>query len=150
MTKKSKYKKLLAGEYEDIFDSPSEAVQSLLRVLAFYTGRDKSQMERIFLTYNNLTDKWNESRGNSTWGNNELDTAIANQETIYEPNSRGTGQSLRYTISQMRKEELAFMKAEFEKAKENGMQLLKDDAVLKVLSGDTSIEEMLKVAFSAQ
>lgn len=36
------------------------------------------------------------------------------------------------------------------KAKENGMQLLKDDAVLKVLSGDTSIEEMLKVAFSAQ
>ncbi len=37
-----------------------------------------------------------------------------------------------------------------EKAKENGMQLLKDDAVLKVLSGDTSIEEMLKVAFSAQ
>jgi len=120
MTKKSKYKKLLAGEYEDIFDSPSEAVQSLLRVLAFYTGRDKSQMERIFLTYNNLTDKWNESRGNSTWGNNELDTAIANQETIYEPNSRGTGQSLRYTISQMRKEELAFMKAEFENAKENG------------------------------
>ncbi|MDW8553065.1 phage/plasmid primase, P4 family [Staphylococcus nepalensis] len=117
---KSKYKKLLAGEYEDIFDSPSEAVQSLLRVLAFYTGRDKSQMERIFLTYNNLTDKWDESRGNSTWGNNELDTAIANQETVYEPNSRVTGQSLRYTISQMRKEELAFMKAEFEKAKENG------------------------------
>ena len=37
-----------------------------------------------------------------------------------------------------------------EKAKANGMQLLKDDAVLKVLSGDTSIEEMLKVAFSAQ
>src|SRR5699024_7004114 len=97
MTKKSKYKKLLAGDYEDIFESPSEAVQSLLRVLAFYTGRDKAQMERIFLTYNNLTDKWDESRGNSTWGNNELDTAIANQETIYEPNSRGTGQSLRYT-----------------------------------------------------
>ncbi|OJT35468.1 phage/plasmid primase, P4 family [Staphylococcus ureilyticus] len=120
MTKKSKYKKLLAGDYEGIFESPSEAVQSLLRVLAFYTGRDKLQMESIFLTYNNLTDKWYEKRGNSTWGNNELDTAIANQETIYEPNSRGTDQSLRYTISLIRKEELAFMKAEFEKAKENG------------------------------
>ncbi|MDW3860655.1 putative DNA primase/helicase [Staphylococcus saprophyticus] len=120
MTKKSKYKKLLAGEYEGIFESPSEAVQSLLRVLAFYTGRDKLQMERIFLAYNNLTDKWDEKRGNSTWGNNELDTAIVNQETIYEPNSRGTGQSLRYTISLIRNEELAFMKAEFEKAKENG------------------------------
>ncbi|MEB8097767.1 phage/plasmid primase, P4 family [Staphylococcus xylosus] len=120
ITKKSKYKKLLAGDYEDIFESPSEAVQSLLRVLAFYTGRDKLQMERIFLAYNNLTDKWDEKRGNSTWGNNELDTAIINQETIYEPNSRGTGQSLRYTISLIRNEELAFMKAEFEKAKENG------------------------------
>lgn len=120
ITKKSKYKKLLAGEYEGIFESPSEAVQSLLRVLAFYTGRDKLQMERIFLAYNNLTDKWDEKRGNSTWGNNELDTAIVNQETIYEPNSRGTGQSLRYTISLIRNEELAFMKAEFEKAKENG------------------------------
>ena len=37
-----------------------------------------------------------------------------------------------------------------EKAKENGMQVLRDDAILKVLEGDTSIEEMLKVTFSAQ
>ena len=37
-----------------------------------------------------------------------------------------------------------------EKAKENGMQVLREDAVLKVLEGDTSIEEMLKVTFSAQ
>lgn len=116
----NKYKKLLAGEYENFFDSPSEAVQSLLRVLAFYTGRNKEQMERIFLNYNNLTDKWDSNRGDTTWGNLELDTAITNQETIYEPNSRTSGQSLRYTISKMRKEELAFMKAEFEKAKENG------------------------------
>ena len=37
-----------------------------------------------------------------------------------------------------------------EKAKENGMQVLREDAILKVLEGDTSIEEMLKVTFSAQ
>ena len=30
------------------------------------------------------------------------------------------------------------------------MQVLRDDAILKVLEGDTSIEEMLKVTFSAQ
>ncbi|MEG1284423.1 MAG: ATPase, T2SS/T4P/T4SS family [Romboutsia sp.] len=35
-------------------------------------------------------------------------------------------------------------------AKTNGMQVLRQDAVLKVLGGDTSIEEMLKVTFTAQ
>ncbi|MGL4911780.1 MAG: GspE/PulE family protein [Romboutsia sp.] len=37
-----------------------------------------------------------------------------------------------------------------DKAKENGMQVLREDAVLKVLEGSTSIEEMLKVTFTAQ
>lgn len=37
-----------------------------------------------------------------------------------------------------------------EKAKSNGMQVLREDAVLKVLEGDTSIEEMLKVTFTAK
>ena len=37
-----------------------------------------------------------------------------------------------------------------EKAKTNGMQILKEDAILKVLEGYTSIEEMLKVTFTAQ
>ncbi|HSQ88646.1 GspE/PulE family protein [Romboutsia sp.] len=37
-----------------------------------------------------------------------------------------------------------------EKAKQNGMQVLNADAALKVLNGDTSIEEMIKVTFTAQ
>ncbi len=37
-----------------------------------------------------------------------------------------------------------------QKAKENGMKVLQDDVVKKVLLGETSIEEMLKVTFSAQ
>ena len=37
-----------------------------------------------------------------------------------------------------------------EKAKSHGMQVLKDDAVEKVLDGTTTIEEMLKVTFAAQ
>lgn len=36
-------------------------------------------MERIFLNYNNLTDKWESKRGNTTWGQLELDKAIKNQ-----------------------------------------------------------------------
>ncbi|MBD4550363.1 DNA primase, partial [Xanthomonas citri pv. citri] len=39
--------------------------------------------ERIFLNYNNLTDKWESKRGNTTWGQLELDKAIKNQKTVY-------------------------------------------------------------------
>ncbi|MGZ1600116.1 phage/plasmid primase, P4 family [Staphylococcus argenteus] len=80
---KDKISNLLQGNYEPYFDSPSEAVQSLLHYLAFYTSKDKEQMERIFLNYNNLTDKWGSKRGNTTWGQLELDKAISNQSKVY-------------------------------------------------------------------
>lgn len=80
---KDKIKDLLQGTYESYFESSSEAVQSLLHYLAFYTGKNKQQMERIFLNNNNLTDKWESKRGNTTWGQLELDKAIKNQKTIY-------------------------------------------------------------------
>jgi len=81
---KDKISDLLKGNYEPYFDSPSEAVQSLLHYLAFYTGKNKVQMERIFLNYNNLTDKWDSKRSNSTWGELELDKAINNQSEVYK------------------------------------------------------------------
>ena len=84
---KDKISDLLKGNYENHFDSPSEAVQSLLHYLAFYTGKNKVQMERIFLNYNNLTDKWDSKRSNSTWGELELDKAIDNQNEVYKKTS---------------------------------------------------------------
>lgn len=80
---KEKISDLLKGNYESYFESPSEAVQSLLHYLAFYTGKDKQQMERIFMDYNSLTNKWNNKRGNTTWGQLELDKAITNQSEVY-------------------------------------------------------------------
>ncbi len=80
---KDKISHLLQGDYEQYFGSPSEAVQSLLHYLAFYTGKDKQQMERIFLDYNNLTDKWDSKRGDSTWGQLEIEKAIANQKSVF-------------------------------------------------------------------
>lgn len=80
---KDKISDLLEGNYEGYFVSPSEAVQSLLHYLAFYTSKNKTQMECIFLNYNNLTDKWDSKRGNTTWGQLELDKSIYNQNEIY-------------------------------------------------------------------
>ncbi|WP_234420409.1 phage NrS-1 polymerase family protein [Staphylococcus nepalensis] len=81
---KDKISDLLKGHFEKHFDSSSEAVQSLLHYLAFYTGKDKVQMERIFTDYNNLTDKWDSKRGSTTWGQLELDKAINNQNEVYK------------------------------------------------------------------
>lgn len=81
---KDKISDLLKGNYEKYFDSPSEGVQSLLHYLAFYTSKDKGQMERLFLDYNNLTDKWDSKRGNTTWGELELDKAISNQSEVFK------------------------------------------------------------------
>ncbi|WP_319020776.1 phage NrS-1 polymerase family protein [Staphylococcus equorum] len=84
---KDKISDLLKGHFEKHFDSSSEAVQSLLHYLAFYTGKDKQQMERIFTDYNNLTDKWDSKRGSTTWGKLELDKAISNQNEVYKKSS---------------------------------------------------------------
>lgn len=81
---KDKISDLLKGNYEKHFNSPSEAVQSLLHYLAFYTNKDRQQMESIFLNYNNLTDKWDSKRGNTTWGQLELDKPINNQSEVYK------------------------------------------------------------------
>lgn len=81
---KDKISDLLKGNYEKYFESPSEGVQSLLHYLAFYTSKDKGQMERLFLDYNNLTDKWDSKRGNTTWGELELDKAISNQSEVFK------------------------------------------------------------------
>lgn len=85
-----KLAELLKGNYNEYFDSPSEAVKSLLQYLAFYTGRNKEQMERIFLNYNNLTDKWDSKRGSTTWGDLELDKAITDCHSVYDPKYNDT------------------------------------------------------------
>ncbi|MBF0749770.1 DUF927 domain-containing protein [Staphylococcus lentus] len=47
-------------------------------------------MERIFLNYNNLTDKWDSKRGSTTWGDLELDKAITDCHSVYDPKYNDT------------------------------------------------------------
>ena len=111
---KDKISDLLKGNYEKHFNSPSEAVQSLLHYLAFYTGKDKGQMERIFVNYNNLTDKWDSKRGSTTWGQLELDKATNNQSEVYK---KSTTKNVKELLKELRKEELQHMREVWEKRK---------------------------------
>ncbi len=68
-------------------DSPStsEADQALCVSLAFWTGRDKEQMDRLFRESKRMRPKWDEARGARTYGELTLDNAIAFQTSVYDP-----------------------------------------------------------------
>lgn len=42
-----KFKKLYAGDWEELYDSQSDADMALLSIIAFWCGCDEEQMDRI-------------------------------------------------------------------------------------------------------
>jgi putative DNA primase/helicase len=67
------------------YPSHSEADAALCNKLAFYTGRNESQMDRLFRTSALFREKWDSKRGGSTWGTNEIRAACERQREIYSP-----------------------------------------------------------------
>jgi hypothetical protein len=64
------------------FPSHSEAVASLLWRLAFWT-RDPATLDRLFRRSGLMEEKWDERRGDSTWGAREIAAALAGQSESY-------------------------------------------------------------------
>lgn len=136
---KDKISDLLKGRYEKYFDSPSEAVQSLLHYLAFYTGKNQQQMERIFLTYNNLTDKWDSKRGNTTWGHLEINKAINTQKEVYKIKKNDETEKW---IDELRTSKST---GAYKKTTTNGELIIKNDKYLKDLVRYDVFEKVTKL-----
>lgn len=68
---------LYNGSWEGVYPSQSEADASLCMMLAFWSNKDKAQMDRIFRRSNLYRKKWDERRGQKTYGEYVLDNAIA-------------------------------------------------------------------------
>ena len=62
----------------------SEADYGLCSMLAFYCRGDMEQMDRIFRESGLMRDKWDERRGDSTYGRNTMKKAIAKCKAFYE------------------------------------------------------------------
>jgi hypothetical protein len=77
-----KFSKLFdEGEWEAVgYPSQSEADLALCKMLAFWTGRDKERMDRLFRRSGLYRKKWKQSYSNST-----MDKAINECEEIYTP-----------------------------------------------------------------
>ena len=81
---------LLMGGYWDFkYSSPSEADLALCNLLAFWTGKDISQMDRIFRSSGLYRSKWDEIHGKKTYGQMTLEKAIDGCSVIYEPHKMG-------------------------------------------------------------
>jgi primase-polymerase (primpol)-like protein len=85
-----KFRELFSGGYFG-HTSHSEAVAALLLKLAFWSGRDASQMERIFRRSGLMYKKFDSRRGQTTWGAQEIQKAIEKtRETYTAPGGRLT------------------------------------------------------------
>jgi len=85
-----KFAGLLAGRWNDYYNSPSEADSSVIFKLAYYT-KDPDQIDRIFRQSGLYRDKWDELRGDESYGQLTIKRALAKVTKQYRP--KGTRSS---------------------------------------------------------
>lgn len=81
---------LYSGEWQGLYPSQSEADIALCNQLAFWTGRNADQMDRIFRSSGLMRKKWDAKRGGDTYGNITVGRACASCVEVYEPQSDDT------------------------------------------------------------
>lgn len=78
---------LFQGFWEGLYPSQSEADLAFANMLAFWTGRDKQKMDSIFRKSGLMRPKWDSKRGERTYGDYILDTAIRDCREVFTPGS---------------------------------------------------------------
>lgn len=81
----SEFVALYNGDMSEYANDHSAADMALCKILAFWTGCDKVQMDRIFRSSALMREKWDKMRGVATYGNITLDKAVVSQREIYTP-----------------------------------------------------------------
>jgi primase-polymerase (primpol)-like protein len=70
------------------FDSHSEADMALCSMLAFWTQKDPERMDRLFRRSGLMRPKWDERRGDQTYGELTISKALdyVSDDEVYDPN----------------------------------------------------------------
>ena len=79
----SKFRNLYSGTAEG-YKSESEADLGLCGMLAFWTGKDPIQMDRLFRSSARYRDKWDERHGARTYGQETIEKAITGCQQVYK------------------------------------------------------------------
>jgi hypothetical protein len=86
----AKFRALWEGDTSGHGNDDSRADLALCVMLAFWTGKDKARMDRLFRQSGLMRDKWDERHHGDgrTYGEGTLDEAIERCEEIYTPRPR--------------------------------------------------------------
>jgi len=76
---------LLKGETSAYGGDESAADLALCNHLAFWTGKNRLQMDQLFRQSKLMRPKWDEKRGRQTYGEMTIDKACAGTSKVYEP-----------------------------------------------------------------
>lgn len=76
---------LLKGETSAHGGDESAADLALCNHLAFWTGKNRLQMDQLFRQSRLMRPKWDEKRGRQTYGEMTIDKACAGTSKVYEP-----------------------------------------------------------------
>lgn len=89
---------LYNGDTSSYGNDHSRADLALCKILAFWTGCNTFQMDRIFRSSGLMREKWNQKRsetnrhgiilGAGTYGSQVIEYAIANQRDVYKPTNK--------------------------------------------------------------
>lgn len=85
-----KFADLWAGNWQVHFPSASEADGSLVFRLAFYT-KDRQQLDRLFRASGLMREKWDERRGERTYGQDLIDDALTRVTAQWQPKVSRSG-----------------------------------------------------------
>ncbi|WP_154836187.1 phage/plasmid primase, P4 family [Staphylococcus pasteuri] len=81
---------LYEGDWSQFYSSQSEADMAFANDLAFWTARDPYKMDEIFRKSNLYRDKWDEQRGDDTYGNITINNAIESCQNEFVPETTDT------------------------------------------------------------
>lgn len=86
--KNPNFYKLYRGDISLYGNDHSRADAAFCQLLAFWTGGDKEQMDRIFRSSGLMRDKWDKYRGEKTYGEMTIDSAVSKQVDFYTPKAK--------------------------------------------------------------
>ncbi len=81
------FERLWRGDTSAHQGDHSRADLALCGKLAFWTGGDKQRVDSFFRQSGLMRDKWDEQRGDKTYGEMTVEKAVSNQSDYYEPSS---------------------------------------------------------------
>ena len=80
-----KFKALYEGNWEEGYDSQSDADMAFVSMLCFWCGNVEEQIDRIFRSSGLMRDKWDRKTGDATYGQITIRNAVAINSAVYIP-----------------------------------------------------------------